>query len=473
MLTHKEVVDREISSKEFFVSNVVIIGAGLTGISTAYHLEKNNFFNYTLIEKNNSVGGLCSSIQQDGYTFDYTGHLLHTSDDYFKNLLHTIVGADQFNVIDRRSFTYSNNVYTPYPFQSNLAGLPVSVIAECLTGFIKKKKYKRIYHFIQWVNQQFGEGFARHFFIPYQTKIFAYDPHLITASWTSRFVPETSLEEIIQGIQGITKTKGYNANFLYPKKGGILSWVDTFAKTLKNRIENETSVTSIDIKNKRIILNNGRIQSYDTLISTMPLDILLSLLKERSNSFLRNASDKLLCNSVINFNLGIKNRNISEKHWVYYPESQYPFYRIGFPHNFSKSMAPAGCSSLYGEFSYLKKNSSWVNQTTRSAIATVKKLYAITDEQIDTECIIHLSHGYVIYDQWREKNLNKILDKLSQEHIYSIGRYGAWKYSSMQEAVLDGKAIAETILSQQYKPAIIDRRYKMNTRYKKEIQNNV
>jgi protoporphyrinogen oxidase len=456
------------------VSNVVIIGAGLTGISAAYHLEKKGFFNYTLIEKQKSIGGLCSSVTQDGYTFDYTGHLLHTSDDYFKNLIHTLVGIDHFNIIDRRSFIYSNNVYTPYPFQSNLAGLPLSVIADCLIGFIKKKKHKRISHFIQWVNQQFGRGFAQHFFIPYQTKIFAYDPHLITASWTSRFVPETSLETIIEGIQGITKAQGYNANFLYPKKGGILSWVNTFAQTLKNTIHTQTSVTSIDIKNKTVTLNNGIVQSYDTLISTMPLDSLLLLLKDRSNSFLKNAADKLLCNSVINFNLGIKNRNISDKHWVYYPEAHYPFYRIGFPHNFSDSMAPAHCSSLYGEFAHLKKDTAWIKKTTHAAIDAVKKLYTITQEEIDTECIIPISHGYVIYDQWREKNLNKILNRLAQNHIYSIGRYGAWKYSSMQEAVLEGKAVAETIVPHSYEPASLYHDPMLPNHYKnKEVHHNV
>ncbi len=45
-----------------------------------------------------------------------------------------------------------------------------------------------------------------------------------------------------------------------------------------------------------------------------------------------------------------------------------------------------------------------------------------------------------------EKNLRKLLGRLAQESIHSIGRYGAWKYSSMQDAVLDGKKIAATVL---------------------------
>lgn len=430
------------------MSNIVIIGAGLTGISAAYHFEKKNFFNYTIIEKETDIGGLCGSITQDGYTFDYTGHLLHINDPYFKDIIESIVGFDAFNIIQRRSFIYSHNTYTPYPFQTNLAGLPTTVIAECLEGFIKRKTKRHHNNFIEWVDHQFGSGFAKHFFIPYQTKIFSYNPHAITASWTSRFVPTVSLEDIIDGIQGIPKNTGYNAQFLYPKHGGILSWVKTFAQSLCNTIQKNSSVKFIDLKNKTITLSNEQILHYDILISTMPLDNLLLLIKERSNNFLHKAADKLLCNSIMNINLGIKDRNISDKHWIYYPETSFPFYRIGFPHNFSNSMTPKGCSSLYAEYSYLQKSHAWVRNNTKKTMSAIKKLYQLTDQDIETECIIPISHGYVIYDHWRERNIKKIHAHLAKENIYSIGRYGAWKYASMQEAVLDGKAIVEKLIMQ-------------------------
>ena len=65
------------------MAEVVILGAGLTGLSSAYHLEKNNFFNYKIFEKDSRPGGLLKSIKQNGFTFDYTGHLLHINDKFF------------------------------------------------------------------------------------------------------------------------------------------------------------------------------------------------------------------------------------------------------------------------------------------------------------------------------------------------------------------------------------------------------
>ena len=111
------------------MADIVIIGAGLTGLSTAYHLEQAGFFDYKIFEKEATPGGLCRSVEQDGFTFDYTGHLLHTSDNYFRTLLENIVGLDTMNTIKRRSFIYSQGCYTRYPYQINLYGLPPETIA--------------------------------------------------------------------------------------------------------------------------------------------------------------------------------------------------------------------------------------------------------------------------------------------------------------------------------------------------------
>ncbi len=125
------------------MAKIVIIGAGLTGLSTAYHFEKKGFSDFSIFEKESEIGGLCRSVQQDGFTFDYTGHLLHTSDTYFRKIIEELVGIENLHTITRRSFIYSHDTFTPYPFQINLQGLPTKVIAECIEGFIKRKKIKK------------------------------------------------------------------------------------------------------------------------------------------------------------------------------------------------------------------------------------------------------------------------------------------------------------------------------------------
>jgi len=435
------------------MAKIVILGAGLTGLSTAYHLEKNGFYDYKIFEKESQVGGLCRSVQQDGFTFDHTGHLLHINDPYFHDFIKNVVGFEHLDKIERRSFIYSHNTYTPYPYQINLHGLPTNVIADCIEGFATiKKSGTKTKSYYQWVLQNFGRGFGKHFFFPYQQKIFSYDIRKISSSWTGRFVPKTSLRKIVYGSIGQNKNNvGYNSQFFYPNSGGIFSWVKKLAQKIYNPIHNNFAAKAINLVNKTVTFENGHIEKFDTLISTIPLDILLKSLKEKSSMSLKDTHKKLLCNSIVNFNLGIFSKNIYNKHWIYYPENKYPFYRIGFYHNFSQSMAPKGCSSIYGEFSYMKKSKKAVLQKTEFAIQQAKKVLNIDDNDILTKRVITISHAYVIYDFWREKNIHNIHKTLNNNDIYSIGRYGQWKYSSMQEAVLEGKSIAEKLLFDQDK----------------------
>lgn len=433
------------------MAQIVILGAGITGISAAYHLEQNNFYDYKLFEKENSTGGLCRSVIQDGFTFDYTGHLLHINDTYFKSLIEQKVGLEHFNAIFRRSFIYSQDRYTRYPYQVNLFGLPPSTIIDCIEGFVNRPTQKKqTSSFYNWVMHNFGSGLGKHFFFPYQEKIFSYNIKKLSSSWTGRFVPSTSLSEMIEGALHDKHDNliGYNSTFFYPKTGGIYFWVDKLARVLRNQVYTNYCVESIDIKNKIITFSNGTRESYNQLITTLPLDVLLKIIIEPADSTLKKAEKKLLCNSVINFNLGINKPDLSDKHWIYYPEEKYPFYRIGFPHNFSAQAVPENCSSLYGEFSYLKNTKQEIDQKLAFSLQATKKLFALSESDILVEKVIDIKHAYVIYNKWRDHNLPLILERLAQFGIYSVGRYGAWKYASMQEGILDGKEIGEKLLTQ-------------------------
>lgn len=430
------------------MAKVVIIGAGLTGLSAAYHLEQRGFTDYKLFEKESDVGGLCRSVYQDGFTFDYTGHLLHASDDYFRELLGNVVGLGNFNAITRRSFIYSHDTYTNYPYQVNLYGLPTDVIVDCIEGYAQRPiTTKAPKNFYEWAHVNFGAGIAKHFFYPYQEKIFAYDLKQISTSWMGRFVPSTSLKQMIEGAikPPVEQTIGYNANFYYPKHGGIQFWIEQLAHAISQEIYTDCTVTQVNVKDKYVTFANGHREYYETLISTMPLDILLNMTKDASHTNLQKVAQKLDCNSVINLNWGFNRPDISDKHWIYFPEEQYPFYRIGFPHNFADGMAPQGCSSLYAEFAHVKKSPAYVQDMLGQTRTQLKKLLRVSDAEITTEAVLNIQHAYVLYTPWREKNLGKLHKRLNEFDIHSVGRYGEWKYASMQEAVLDGKKIAEHI----------------------------
>jgi protoporphyrinogen oxidase len=438
---------------------IVIIGAGLTGLSLAYCLEKNGFFDYEIFEAEALPGGLLKTTQEAGFTFDYTGHFLHISDTAFALFLEDVLGLENCNRIERASCIYSNDRYINYPFQQNIGELPGNVAHECLEGFVsRKKKIRNPKNFYEWVMKYFGKGFGKHFFFPFNSKQLNTPIKKIEPSWTSRFVPNTTLKSLVNSLQGTHEgaTAGYNAVFHYPKAGGIYSLIKGIWQKLRKRINLSHKLMAISSTEKRLFFANGVTTDYDFLVTTAPLPQTLQLLNSSVLNF-SQALANLTCNSVFNFNLGIAKPDISKKHWVYVPEKKFLIYRLGFWHNFTQNMVPAGHSAVYGEYSFLQRPNE-KNHTSSSkktllferAVGQVTDLLNLQGKDIVFRKDVILRYAYVVYNTWRAKNLSKVHSLLQGMDIHSIGRFGEWKYSSMQEAFLDGRETCSKLLRQLY-----------------------
>lgn len=428
---------------------VLIIGAGISGLSCAYHLRSP----YLLFEREGEPGGLSRSVQVDGFTFDHTGHLLHLRQPYTRALVSRLL-AGNLLTHRRNAWVYSHRVFTRYPFQANTFGLPKQVIKTCVMGFMeaqiahvdssKNQPLEPSLH--QWVLATFGEGFGQHFFFPYNQKLWTVAPHVLTAEWVAPFVPRPSIEEVLTGaLTDQTKAFGYNATFSYPKRGGIQALAWALARPLGARVRYRTEIAHIDWKRCEVVLASGERVHYRWLVSSLPLPRLLDLMDELPATVQR-FRQQLHWNSVLCLNLGVARPHVSDKHWVYFPEPKFPFYRVGFSMNFSPYSVPPECSSLYVEFAHTptaRPDRTRLLHTAREGLYRAGIL-----RRSDVLRVIQwlpLPFAYVIYDRNRTPAVQGISEFLQHQRIHSIGRFGAWKYSYMEEAILDGKATAETI----------------------------
>lgn len=428
--------------------DTLIIGAGLSGLSTAYHLEPD----YEIVESNYSVGGLCRSDFINGFTFDYTGHLLHIKSKYTDRLIKKLLG-NNIRRIKRNSWIYSADTYVPYPYQSNLFGLPTDIIKECLIGFINsmyERKNMEVKNFEDWTLKYLGEGISNRFMIPYNKKLWTVSPCEMTTDWMGDYVPTPTLEEVIEGALGMSpKNWGYNSYFYYPKSGGISSLVKGFLKYINGTaVYCNKRVIRIDLNRKVVFYDDGTKDTYVNIISTIPLNELIGVIEDVPKVIQEQAS-KLRFNSVLNMNFGINNDNISDKHWIYFPEEDYIFYRIGFPSNFSRTMAPKGCSSIYTEISYSNEmplKYGTLRDIERKVYKDLLKSKILkADDKIVCTHTKTIEPAYVIYDKnWKSVRVY-LLNYLKEKGVISIGRYGAWEYSAMEDAILQGKSASEFI----------------------------
>jgi protoporphyrinogen oxidase len=426
----------------------VIIGGGLTGLSAAYHIGDG----YILLEKEKSVGGLCRTFVKDEFYFDFSGHLLHLKNAYIKKLvtrlLHKNLGRHQ-----RAAYIQYLGRRVPFPFQANLSALPTEVNKECLTGFVHAHcsgPSDNIKSFLDWVLAHLGEGMAKHFFVPYNTKLYGTSLETLTPEWCDQFVPKPNIEETVDGALGIQKSRfGYNEEFLYPSKGGIQTLPDALAAEVTN-IKVGSSVRRIYWKDKLVETEHGETFGYQHLVSTMPLPELVRRLKPLSAELVE-AGKMLRWRSVHCLNLGLQRKPPQTCHWAYFPEPEYIFYRVGFTHNFSPHSVPEGHASLYVEFACDPKEADTqddpgVGVFYEAAVSGLRKAEII---QHESDVLLHLHmpmpFAYVVYDHHRPRALEMLHRFLREHDIHSTGRYGEWKYSSMETAILDGKAVAKKL----------------------------
>ena len=417
----------------------------MSGLSCAYHLKSP----FHLLERSDEPGGFSRSIKHEGFIFDHTGHLLHLRNPYTLKLIPELLGENLASH-ERRAWIYSHGTYTRYPFQANTYGLPKAVIKACLNGLIhsqldKKTAPSGIESLRSWVLRTFGKGFAKHFFFPYNQKLWAVSPDTLTAEWAAPFVPNPSIPEILEGaFSDQTKKFGYNATFYYPKTGGIQSLAFAFADGLSN-IHVNSRVQQIDLRRRELTTDKGNRYRFEHLVTTLPLVRFLEMTDGLPDE-IRQMIPWLKWSSVYNINIGVERPKISDKHWIYFPEMKYRFYRVGFPMNFAPSMTPRGCSSMYIEIGHQPGQIPNEKQALKDCLKGLYDCGLMTKkDKIRTIKVLPISVAYVTYDKNRTALTKKILDYLESEKIYSIGRFGAWKYSYMEEAILEGKTTAEKL----------------------------
>jgi protoporphyrinogen oxidase len=420
---------------------VAVLGAGLTGLGAALAFEHSGIA-YRAFEKLAVAGGHAVTLEDEGFRFDRTGHLLHLRDPALRSEVVGWLGND-VREIARRSVIWSNGVYTRYPFQANTFGLPPDVAYECVAGFIAAhfaREQKEPKNFEEFCLAHFGAGITRHFMVPYNSRLWGVPPSEITSAWCQRFVPLPKLDDVIAGAVGVVKGElGYNQTFLYPRLGiGELPKA-MLART--NRVELGRAPRRIDLASRTLEFDDERL-AFDVLVSSIPLPVLVGLLGDAPEA-VRNAAKRLRATHLYYLDVALESPPKTDFHWAYVPEAKYPFYRVGCYTHFSPDLAPPGKASLYVELA--DRSEPDLARVLPSVTSGLVEMGVLSDpSQVRFARLRRIDYAYVIFDHAYYDALAVIEPFLAEARIVSAGRYGKWTYCSMEDALLMGRQAAKT-----------------------------
>src|SRR5579862_6873354 len=225
--------------------DIAILGAGPTGIGTAWRLsQKPSFISnsarerdrqpFLLIDQSKIPGGRAASVTTpEGFTFDYGGHVLFPHSEYveFIDLLDQVIPEWHRSMPIRG--VWVNDRLIPTPVQRNIHRLPLPTLAACLWGLLRRSPIEDQSaepSLQQYLEGQFGEPLTRHVMAPLNRKMWARDPQLLGSSWSSHHsgskeknIPEVRVPAVLRNLLLNRDDPGWNQSTVvrYPLEGGV------------------------------------------------------------------------------------------------------------------------------------------------------------------------------------------------------------------------------------------------------------
>ncbi len=413
----------------------LIIGAGISGLTFANYIKDD----YLILEKEAEAGGYCRTIKKGDFIWDYAGHFFHFKTDEFKNIF--LDNVDKNDVIYQEKCTkiLYKNALIDYPFQTNIHELEKQEFIDCLYDLFNKEEKENYDNFLDMLYGKFGKSIVEKFLKPYNEKLYACDLRTLDKDAMGRFFPYANIKQIINNMKK-NEDISYNNTFLYPKNGAGSFINILYDKLDKKKILLKTTIQSIDIKNKAVKTQNGDEYTFEYLINTAPLNHFLNLFNEEKFT---NLEQELSYNKVLVFNLGFnKKSKLVKEHWIYIPDKDCNYYRIGFYDNILNSDK----LSMYIEIGYDKKANINVEEQLKLTLENLQKQNIIDKEMILEEHVaIIMDPAYVHINGETDKKVTKLKTELNEHGIYTIGRYGAWTYCSMEDCMIEAKKLSEKL----------------------------
>ena len=473
---------------------ILILGAGPTGLGAGYRLKELGHKNFRLYDRNPYIGGLAHSfVDSAGFTWDIGGHVMFSHYAYYDQVFDALMGSD-FTLNNRESWVRMFDRWVPYPFQNNIRYLPKQAAYECLSGLIKAQNGKgkvasaaAAKNFGEFIDAVFGEGIAQHFMRPYNFKVWAHPPEMMNKQWIGERVAVLDVDRALRNVLLEQDDFGWGPNnqFKFPLRGGTGEFYSRFGPALGLRAgETESehvalnkNVVSIDVDRKVVRFADGTTDTYDILISAMPLDVLCrDVLTGDVPDSIRVAAQGLLHSSGYMVGIGLKSRakgagTPDTKSWMYFPEDNCPFYRVTYLSNYSPNMTPDKDNyySLLCEVSESAfkptpgregQNNDAVIESVITGLENAGLLEPGERANIVSRWCYYADYSYPTPSVERDDILAQVIPWLESRGIYSRGRFGMWKYevSNTDHTLMQGvevvnrllKGEAETTIGMQY-----------------------
>lgn len=410
--------------------DTLIVGAGISGLATAAALQDD----YLILEADSEIGGYCKTVRQDGFVWDYSGHFFHFKHPEIEQYLRDRMRDQQVLRVNKRSFVHYSDQWIDFPFQKNIHQLDKAELIECLHDlYFAGRDGAEPTNFKEMLYARFGRAISEKFLIPYNEKLYACDLAQLDINAMGRFFPHASVAEIIRNMRA-PDNSSYNQTFTYPE-GGAIEYVRALASDVDpQRIALSESLQAIDLQ-ARVARTSRRELRYKRLITSEPFHRFVP------RTGLDYDEQAFSWNKVLVFNLGFDKKGPKDVHWLYFPDRALSFYRVGFYDNIFGSER----MSLYVEIGLPANGLADREMLLKRVLADLRKVSIVTDHALVAHHSVVMDPAYVHITERSNGEVARLKARLKPHDVYSIGRYGSWTYCSIEDNIVEARALVKEL----------------------------
>ncbi len=420
------------------MSNNVILGAGIAGISAAYNLKQKSE-NSVIFEKDNDWGGLCGFFEIDGFRFDRFVHFTFAKDEKIAELF---AKSSPLYAHPPVSYNYWRGCWLKHPAQNNLAPLPIEEKVKIIDSFVNRprKDVAEISDYAEWLRVQYGDYFAENFPFAYTRKYWGVEAKQLETKWVGNRLHVSPLPEVLRGAFAEQQENFYYTKFMnYPKKGGFRSIMNECRKGLDIRLNKKA--VRIDTAAKQVEFADGTVENYDNLISSLPLPEIIKMISDVPEN-VQNAAKQLRWTCGYQVSLGFNRPDVAKYLWFYIYDEDVPPARVYSPNLKSPDNAPDGCSSLQAEIFFA--NGVKVvdkNIILQKTVEKLKEICQFNDSDVVVKDIRFEPYANIIFTPEIYESRKVVREWLQAQGIKTIGRFGEWDYLWSHQAFESGMKV--------------------------------
>lgn len=426
-------------------AGVLILGAGLTGLSAAYHLLEAGADDVLLLEAEDVAGGLLRTNRADGVTIDHLPHVFFTGDEAARRVFRDVVG--DFTEHPSRLGVRWGRGWVDFPFQNHVHQLPLEERRAILASLLARRNGTHpVENLEQYAIDTLGAAIVDLFFRPYNEKLWQTPIREMGYRWIASKIRLPDARELADSILGTPRERddavAPHAKFWYPRAGGIQALSDGLVRRVgAARVRLGTRALRID-SDARVVETDRGPFAYDRLVSTLPIDVSMALagLEGGAGPLGRLRATKIVCTQIV-----ARRLNLPPYHWMYVPDPATPYYRLTRVDLFNPDAAP-GRAVLLAECA-LERDAPHVPGEHADRVVR-----ALADEGIcapeDVERRWEFAHApaYVVPHRTHEEDADALVALLADAGVVAAGRFGEWRFFNMDHSIAAGARAAEKVL---------------------------